>query len=67
MHLINLYGHTHQQGKFFQDMPFMFHVGMDSNNCRPVALDDAIQMMKDETQKCIDMLGEKVEAEKGDE
>lgn len=66
MHLINLYGHTHQQGKFFQDMPFMFHVGMDSNNCTPVLLDDAIQMMKDETQKCIDMLDITVEAEKGD-
>ena len=66
MHLINLYGHTHQQGKFFQDMPFMFHVGMDSNNCTPVSLDDAIQMMKDETQKCIDMLDIVVEAEKGD-
>ena len=66
MHLINLYGHTHQQGKFFQDMPFMFHAGMDSNNCAPVLLDDAIQMMKDETQKCIDMLDIVVEAEKGD-
>lgn len=66
MHLINLYGHTHQQGKFFQDMPFIFHAGMDSNNCTPVLLDDAIQMMKDETQKCIDMLDITVEAEKGD-
>jgi hypothetical protein len=44
----------------------MFHVGMDSNNCTPVLLDDAIQMMKDETQKCIDMLDITVEAEKGD-
>ena len=56
MHLINLYGHTHQTNKFYQDMPYMFHVGMDSNNCTPVLLDDAIEMMKDETQKCIDML-----------
>ena len=67
MHLINLYGHTHQQGHFFQDMPFMFHVGMDSNNCTPVLLDDAIQMMKNETQKCIDMLDVQVEAEKGED
>lgn len=56
MHLINLYGHTHQQGQFFQEMPFMFHVGMDSNNCTPVLLDDVIEMMKAETQKCLDML-----------
>ena len=66
MHLINLFGHTHQQKHFFNDIPFMFHVGMDSNNCTPVLLDDAIQMMKDETQKCIDMLDIQVEAEKGE-
>lgn len=56
MHLINLFGHTHQNKQFYQDIPYMFHVGMDSNDCRPVLLDDAIQMMKAETQKCIDML-----------
>lgn len=57
MHLINLYGHTHQQNKFYMDMPYMFHVGMDSNNCTPVLLDDVIELMKQETQKCLDMLG----------
>lgn len=56
MHLINLFGHTHQQKQFYEDIPFMFHVGMDSNNCTPVLLDGAIQIMKDETQKCLDML-----------
>lgn len=56
LHLINLYGHTHQQKPFYSDIPYMFHVGMDSNNCTPVLLDDAIQMMKDEVHKCIDML-----------
>lgn len=57
MHLINLYGHTHQQNKFYMSMPYMFHVGMDSNNCTPVLLDDAIEMMKQETAICIEMLG----------
>ena len=57
MHLINLYGHTHQQSNFYMSMPYMFHVGMDSNNCTPVLLDDAIEMMKAETQKCIEFLG----------
>lgn len=66
MHLINLYGHTHQQKPFYQDIPFMFHVGMDSNNCTPVLLDDAIELMKKETQKCIDMLDIEVESEKGE-
>ena len=74
MHLINLYGHTHQQKEFYNDIPFMFHVGMDSNHCTPITLDDAIQKMKNETQKCLDMLdtGEKVAdeptaAEKGED
>jgi hypothetical protein len=58
MHLINLFGHTHQQNHFHQDIPYMFHVGMDSNNCTPVLLDDAIEMMKQEFQKCIDLVGE---------
>lgn len=58
MHLINLFGHTHQQNKFYMSMPYMFHVGMDSNNCTPVLLDDAIEMMKAETQICLDLLGE---------
>ena len=57
MHLINLFGHTHQQNKFYMSMPYMFHVGMDSNNCTPVLLDDAIEMMKAETQICIEFLG----------
>ena len=58
MHLINLFGHTHQQKRFYNDIPFMFHVGMDSNDCRPVLLDDAIQIMKEETSKCLALLDE---------
>ena len=54
--LINLYGHTHQQNHFYEDRPYMFHVGLDSNNNTPVLLDDAIELMKAEVQKCIDML-----------
>jgi calcineurin-like phosphoesterase family protein len=61
MHLINLFGHTHQKKPFYEEIPYMFHVGMDSNNCTPVLLDDAIQKMKDETQKCIDLLDIEVE------
>jgi calcineurin-like phosphoesterase family protein len=60
MHLINLFGHTHQQKKFYEDMPYMFHVGMDSNGNKPVSLDDAIEMMKEETKRCIEFLGEEV-------
>lgn len=56
MHLINLYGHTHQPNKFYMDTPYLFHVGLDSNDCRPVLLDDAIEMMKEKTQECLGFL-----------
>lgn len=58
MHLINLFGHIHQQNKFYMDTPYLFHVGLDSNNCTPILLDDAIEMMKKEIQICLNMLGE---------
>lgn len=58
MHLINLFGHTHQNKQFYQDIPFMFHVGMDSNNCTPILLDDAISLMQEETKKCLELTGE---------
>ena len=58
MHLINLYGHTHQQKQFYNDIPYLFHVGLDSNNNKPVLLDDAIEIMKQETIKCLEFLDE---------
>ena len=56
MHLINLFGHTHQQTQFHNDIPYLFHVGLDSNNNRPVLLDDAIELMKEKTQECLGFL-----------
>lgn len=55
-HLINLFGHTHQQNKFFMSIPYLYHVGLDSSECTPILLDDAIEDMKNETQKCLDQL-----------
>lgn len=53
---INLFGHTHQNKKFYNDIPFMFHVGMDSNNNTPVLLDDIIEMCKQKVIECKEML-----------
>lgn len=55
-HTLNLYGHSHQKERFWHDIPYYFHVGLDSNNNTPVLLDDIIEMMKAEKQKCIGML-----------
>jgi len=49
---ICLYGHTHQKKNFYEDMPFMYHVGADSHACTPVLLDDAIEEMKQKVKEC---------------
>lgn len=63
MHLINLFGHTHQQTKFHDGIPFMFHVGLDSNGNKPISLDEAIELMKEETKICLEFLGEETPVE----
>ena len=55
----NLFGHTHQQtSNFHLDMPFMYHVGVDSHKCLPVNLDDIIEEMKAKVRECLAELGE---------
>lgn len=51
---ICLYGHTHQQSNFYNDIPFMYHVGVDSHNCYPILLDDAIEEMKAKVKECLE-------------
>ena len=53
---LNLYGHTHQKTNFYEDRPYMYHVGCDSHNCTPILLDDIIQEMNDKVKECIDFL-----------
>lgn len=54
--LLNLFGHTHQHTNFYQDIPFMYHAGVDSHNCYPCLLDDIIQEMKDKVKECEETL-----------
>lgn len=49
---LNLYGHTHQKTNFYMDMPFMYHVGVDSHDCTPILLDTIIQDMNDKVEEC---------------
>lgn len=53
---LNLYGHTHQMNNFFYEIPYMYHVGMDSHNCYPILLDDIIQEMNDKVKDCLSYL-----------
>lgn len=54
--LCNLYGHTHQINNFYEDRPYMYHVGVDSHNCYPVSLDDIIDEMNNKVQECLNVL-----------
>lgn len=49
---LNLFGHTHQKENFFYDMPFMYHVGVDSHDCYPISIDKIIEDMNHQVQEC---------------
>ena len=55
---LNLYGHTHQTSNFYNDTPFMYHVGVDSHNGYPVLLDDIIEEMYAKVKECVAFLDE---------
>ena len=46
MHLINLFGHTHQKEKFYNDNPYMYNVGLDAHNNYPVEINEIIADIK---------------------
>lgn len=53
---LNLYGHTHQTTNFYEDRPYMYHVGVDSHNGCPILLDDIISQMNAKVQECKEYL-----------
>lgn len=57
----NFYGHTHQISNFYNDMPYMYHVGVDSHNGYPVDIDVAIEEMHQKVRECKDFLDEEVD------
>ena len=50
--LINLYGHTHQKTNFYNEIPFMYHVGIDSHNNKPVDIDTVLRDIKYKALEC---------------
>lgn len=52
----NLYGHTHQKTNFYEDRPYMYHVGVDSHDGYPVLLDKVIEDMNTKVKECKEML-----------
>ena len=55
-HTINLFGHTHQKTNFYQGIPFMYHVGLDSHNCKPVSLEEVLSDIGKEAASCLSYL-----------
>lgn len=55
-HTINLFGHTHQKTNFYQGIPFMYHVGLDSHNCKPVSLEEVLSDIGKEAATCLSYL-----------
>ena len=55
-HLFNLYGHTHQKTNFYNDIPWIYHVGVDSHNCTPVNINQVIEDARAKYKECGDML-----------
>ena len=55
-HLLNFYGHTHQKTNFYNDIPWFYHVGMDSHDCTPISIEDVLMDIRNEYNKCKEML-----------
>lgn len=53
---LNLFGHTHQTKNFYEDRPYMYHVGVDSHNGYPVDLYDVLDEMYAKVRECLDAL-----------
>ena len=49
---LNIFGHTHQTSIFYEDMPFMYHCGVDSHACFPVGIEVIISDMNRKIREC---------------
>ena len=53
---LNVFGHTHQKTKFYNDIPFMYCVGLEAHGCAPVNIDDVLKDMYIQAQRCKEVL-----------
>jgi len=49
--IVCLYGHTHQTTNFYENNPYVYHVGVDSHNCYPVSIEQVIKDIEKEVAK----------------
>jgi calcineurin-like phosphoesterase family protein len=43
---LNLHGHTHSSSKFYYELPYCYHVGVDAHDCKPVQMEIILEDMK---------------------
>lgn len=53
---LNIFGHTHQKQKFYEDRPYMYCACLDAHDCYPVTLDQVIEDMNAKVEECKEML-----------
>lgn len=52
----NIYGHTHQKSKFYEDRPYMYCVCADANGGYPEEIEEIILEMNRKVQECLEFL-----------
>lgn len=45
--IINIFGHTHSNEIFYNNISYMYNVAMEAHDCFPVDIDEAIEQMKE--------------------
>lgn len=51
--IINLFGHTHQKNKFYNDNPYMYCVCLDAHNNYPVSIEQIIKDIKNKKEEVL--------------
>ena len=54
--IFNLFGHTHDKKKFFEDRPYMYNVAVDAHNNSPISIDEIYDDIMNKIDECISFL-----------
>ena len=58
----NIFGHTHQESLFYNDIPYMVCACVDATSGYPLSIDEVIRKMQDKVRECKAFLGEEQES-----
>jgi calcineurin-like phosphoesterase family protein len=49
---LNLHGHTHSINRFYNELPYCYHVGVDAHDCKPIQIEIILEDMKNKVNDC---------------